>query len=151
MVHVLPRGADPRTTRGGLLYRRDRKLDPVRLFRVYRARFQSEFAFRDAKLHRGLQDCRARSQPRLDFHFNLVCAALFWARLQARAWADGPLGPFSLHPSKPGNFEAEIHKRFAVRSTRSRHAANPTVSRSHRPPQRLWLPPPPLETEPAGP
>ena len=57
VVHVLPRGADPRTTRAVLLYSSDRTLDSVRLFRFYRARFQIEFAFRDAKPHLGLQDC----------------------------------------------------------------------------------------------
>ena len=78
VVYVLPRGADPQTTRGVLLDGSDTELDPVRLFRIYRARFQIAFAFRDAKQHLGLQDCRARSQAKLDFHFNVVFAAL-WA------------------------------------------------------------------------
>ena len=151
VVYVLPRGADPRTTRGVLLYSSDTELDPARLFRFYRARFQIEFAFRDAKQHLGLQDCRARSQTKLDFHFNIVFAALFWARLQARARAEGPPGPFSLHQIKQRNFEAEIHKRFADRSARSRHAANAEGLRNRRPQPRLWRPPPPRKTEPVGP
>ncbi len=151
VVYVLPRGADPRTTRGVLLYSSDTELDPARLFRFYRARFQIEFAFRDAKQHLGLQDCRARSQAKLDFHFNVVFAALFWARLQARLPADGPLGPFSLHQIKQRNFEAEILKRFAALSPEDRHAANAEARHRRRPPPRLWLPPPPRATAPAGP
>ena len=125
-------------------------VDLVRLFRFCRARFQIEFAFRDARQHLGLQDCRARSQARLDFHFNVVFAALFRARLQARLRADGPLGPFSLHPIKQRNFEVEIHKRCAARSAPGRHAAHGEALR-RRPRRCLWRPPPPLETEPAGP
>jgi len=60
VVYVLSRGADPQTTRRVLLYSSDTELDPVRLFRFYRARFQIEFAFRDAKQHLGLQDGRDR-------------------------------------------------------------------------------------------
>ena len=127
-------------------------MDPVRLFRFYRARFQIEFAFRDAKQHLGLQDCRARSQARLDFHFNAVFAALFWARLQARAPGGRvPWDPFPWHHIKQRNFEAEIHKRFADRSARSRHAANAEGLRNRRPQPRLWRPPPPRKTEPVGP
>ncbi len=116
MVYI-PRGADPQTTRDMLLYSSDTKLDQVRLFHGYRARFQIEFAFRDAKQHLGLNDGQARSRTKLDFRFNIVFAAFFWARLQTRFQTDGPLGLFSLHQPKQRNFETEIHKRFVVRST----------------------------------
>ena len=105
VVYVLPRGADPRTKEGVLLYSTDLELAPKRLFRLYRARFHIEFAFRDAKQHLGLNDGQARSQARLHFHFNLVFAALFWARLQVRLRAEGSLGPFSLRNLKRHNLE----------------------------------------------
>ena len=70
VVYVLPRGADPQTKEGMLLYSTDLELSPARLWRLYRARFQIEFAFRDAKQHLGLNDCQARSQARLHFHFH---------------------------------------------------------------------------------
>ena len=88
VVYVLPRGADPQTTEGALLYSTDTELAPERIFRLYGARFQIEFAFRDAKQHLGLHHSQARSQAKLHFHFNIVFAALFWARLQARARAE---------------------------------------------------------------
>ena len=96
VVYVLPRGADPETKEGMLLDGTDTELEPERIFRFYGARFQIEFAFRDARQHLGLNHGQARSQARQHFHFNLVFATLFWARLQARLRAERPLGPFSL-------------------------------------------------------
>ena len=70
VVNVLPRGADPQTKEGMLLYSTDTELEPERIFRFYGARFQIEFAFRDAKQHLGLNHGQARSQARQHFHFN---------------------------------------------------------------------------------
>ena len=89
MVYVLPCRANPQTTEGVLLYSTNLERVPGRIFRFYGARFQIEFAFRDAKQHLGLNDSQVRSQAKLHFHFNIVFAALFWARLQAQ------------HPSTP--------------------------------------------------
>ena len=150
VVYVLPRGADPQTTEGVLLYSTDPELAPERIFRLYRARFQIEFAFRDAKQHLGLNDCQARSRDKLHFHFNTVFAALCWARLQARLRAEGPPGPFSLRYLKRYNFEQEIQKRFAVRSAAGRNAANTKAGRRRIPPERLWLRTSPLASGPAG-
>ncbi|MCY3659798.1 MAG: hypothetical protein OXG36_12385, partial [Caldilineaceae bacterium] len=122
-----------------------------RIFRFYGARFQIEFAFRDAKQHLGLNDGQARSQARQHFHFNLVFAALFWARLQARLQAERPLGPFSLRHRKRHKLEEEIHKRIAARSATGRNAPNAGAGRCRIPPERLWLRAPPPETGPAGP
>ncbi|MXZ25006.1 MAG: hypothetical protein F4Y80_09100 [Caldilineaceae bacterium SB0665_bin_21] len=55
-----------------------------RIFRFYGVRFQIGFAFRDAKQHLGLNGGQARSQAKLHFHFNVVFAALFWARRQVQ-------------------------------------------------------------------
>ena len=114
----------PGTKEGVLLYSTDLDLAPERIFRFYGARFQIEFAFRDAKQYLGLNDGQARSQARQHFHFNLVFAALFWARLQARLRAERPLGPFSLRHLKRHKLEEEIHKRIADRSATGRNAVN---------------------------
>ena len=134
VVYVLPRGADPETKEGVLLYSTDLDLAPERIFRFYGARFQIEFAFRDAKQHLGLNDGQARSQARQHFHFNIVFAALFWARLQARLRAERPLGPFSLRDCKRCHLEEEIHKRFAARSAAGRNAPNSEAGRRRVPP-----------------
>jgi len=50
--------------------------------RFYRLRFQIELLFRDAKQFAGLCHCQARSQEKLDFHFNVSLAAVNVARLE---------------------------------------------------------------------
>ena len=43
-----------------LLFSIDLDIDPKMLYRCYRARFQIEFIFRDARQFTGLADCQAR-------------------------------------------------------------------------------------------
>ena len=62
----------------------DVDLDALTLYRYYKARFQIEFLFRDAKQCTGLSDCQARSQAKLDFHFNASLSAVTLAKLEAR-------------------------------------------------------------------
>ena len=59
-------------------------LAPQRLYRYYKARFQVEFLFRDAKQFTGLSDCQARSKAKLDFHFNASLSAVTFAKLEVR-------------------------------------------------------------------
>ena len=59
-------------------------LEPQRLYRYYKARFQIEFLFRDAKQFAGLSDCQARAKAKLDFHFNASLSAVTFAKLEAR-------------------------------------------------------------------
>jgi IS4 transposase len=61
----------------------DTELDGRELYRLYRARFQIEFIFRDAKQFIGLSDCQLRKKEALDFHFNATLATLNLARLEA--------------------------------------------------------------------
>ena len=46
------------------------------IVQYYQLRFQIEFLFRDAKQFTGLNHCQARSEEKLDFHFNLSLAAI---------------------------------------------------------------------------
>jgi len=46
----------------------------------YRARFQIEFLFRDAKQHTGLSDCQSTNEDALNFHFNISMLALNFAK-----------------------------------------------------------------------
>lgn len=50
----------------------------------YQLRFQIEFLFRDAKQFTGLCHCQARSEQKLDFHFNLSLAAVNVAQVQRK-------------------------------------------------------------------
>jgi hypothetical protein len=57
-------------------------LDGHSLVKLYGARFQIEFLFRDSKQFTGLADCQARAEAVLDFHFNAALATLNLVRGQ---------------------------------------------------------------------
>lgn len=63
----------------------DLELDGAKLVAYYRSRFQIEFLYRDAKQHGGLEDCLARSQNKLNFHFNAALTVVNLAKIQ---WLD---------------------------------------------------------------
>ncbi len=69
--------------RYAVLFSTDVALEPQRLYRYDKARFQIEFLFRDAKQFTGLSDCQARAQAKLDFHFNASLSAVTFAKLEA--------------------------------------------------------------------
>jgi len=50
----------------------------------YRARYQMEYIFRDAKQHVGLEHCQSRSPQKLHFHFNASMTAVSVAKGIAR-------------------------------------------------------------------
>jgi len=68
-----------------LYFSTDLKMDGLKIVSYYRSRFQIEFLYRDAKQHCGLEDCQARSQNKLNFHFN---AALTCVNLAKMHWLD---------------------------------------------------------------
>ena len=68
--------------RYAILFSTDKDLDAKTIVRYYKARFQEEFIFRDAKQFTGLCDCQARDQARLDFHFNASLTTLNIAKLE---------------------------------------------------------------------
>ena len=63
-----------------ILFSTDETLDAWQVYRYYKARFQIEFLFRDAKQFTGLCDSQARDQARLDFHFNASLTTLNLAK-----------------------------------------------------------------------
>jgi len=53
-----------------ILFSTDPALSASKIVEYYRARFQIEFLFRDAKQHTGLMDCQARSSEAIHMHIN---------------------------------------------------------------------------------
>ena len=140
----------PQTKEGVLLHNTDLDLAPECIFRFHGARFQIEFAFRDAKQHLGLNDCQARSQARQHFHFNIVFTALFWARLQARLRAERPLDPFSLRDLSAATSKKKYTNDLPPRRPRVETPPILRVGRRRILPERLWLRAFPPETGPVG-
>ena len=67
-----------------MLFSTDVDLEALTIFCYDKACFQIEFLFRDAKQFTGLTDCQARSQAKLNFHFNASLSAVTLAKLEAR-------------------------------------------------------------------
>lgn len=51
------------------------------IIEMYRLRFQIEFLYRDAKQFTGLNHCEARSENKLDFHWNMSLTAINLAKI----------------------------------------------------------------------
>jgi len=67
-----------------ILFSTDTELSAADIFRFYKARFQIEFIFRDAKQFAGFSDCQARDREALHFHFNASVTLVNLARIIAQ-------------------------------------------------------------------
>lgn len=69
------------TGRYAIFFSTDLEVDAFRIYQYYKARFQIEFLFRDAKQHIGLTHCQARSENKLHFHVNTSLTAVGIAKI----------------------------------------------------------------------
>lgn len=97
-----------------LLFSTDLFLDVLKIFRYYKARFQIEFVFRDAKQYTGLGDCQSRNKESLLFHYNASFAALNLVKIQEHLdRTDGEKClPFSMASHKVRNHNESLIDRF---------------------------------------
>ena len=79
---------DKQTKRYEIFLCTDTLIDPALIIKYYRLRFQIEFLIRDAKQHCGLEECQARSENKLYFHFNMALSAVSVAK--AGVWLSLP-------------------------------------------------------------
>jgi hypothetical protein len=79
---------DKQTKRYEIFLCTDTLIDPALIIKYYRLRFQIEFLIRDAKQHCGLEECQARSENKLYFHFNMALTAVSVAK--AGVWLSLP-------------------------------------------------------------
>jgi hypothetical protein len=68
------------TKRYAFFFSTDLELDGISIYKFYKARFQIEFLFRDAKQYTGLTHCQARSENKLHFHFNMALTTVGLAK-----------------------------------------------------------------------
>jgi Transposase DDE domain len=107
--------SDPKKTRVALLFSTDIKLSAESIYAYYKARFQIEFIFRDAKQFTGLCDCQSRNESSLDFHFNVSLTALNIAKydqLPAQSEDDAEPLSFSMATYKRLAFNQHLLERF---------------------------------------
>ena len=84
-----------------ILMSTDTELAAEKIVEYYQLRFQIEFLIRDAKSYAGLEECQARDEEKLFFHFNMALASVSWAK--AAFWLSIPQpqrGAFSLRNIK---------------------------------------------------
>lgn len=102
-----------KTPRQAILFSTDLELAAQTIYRYYKARFQIEFLFRDAKQATGLTDCQARDKEKLHFHFNASLAAVSLAKLEAQQQTGGPLNaPFSIQSLQRRAFNSHLLDRI---------------------------------------
>ena len=104
---------DTKHNRKAVLFSTDLNLDALTLYRYYKARFQIEFLFRDAKQFTGLTDCQARSQAKLNFHFNASLSAVTLAKLDARQQNGDAAAAFSMASLKRRAFNQHLIERIS--------------------------------------
>ncbi|BBE16245.1 mobile element protein [Aquipluma nitroreducens] len=64
-----------------LLFSTDTTQTPIDVIDIYHTRFQIEFGFRDAKQFAGLENSQARSENKLNFHFNAALTTVNIAKV----------------------------------------------------------------------
>jgi len=69
------------TNRYAIYFSTDLELEGYLIYRYYKARFQIEFLFRDAKQHVGLTHCQARSENKINFHVNTALTSVGVAKI----------------------------------------------------------------------
>jgi hypothetical protein len=104
---------DTKHHRRAVLFSTDVALDALTLYRYYKARFQIEFLFRDAKQFTGLTDCQARSHAKLNFHFNASLSAVTLAKLEARQQHGEAAAAFSMASLKRRAFNQHLIERIS--------------------------------------
>ena len=75
-VVVLRQYEGDKITSQAALFTTDLNLPAMMVVEYYKARFQIEFVFRDAKQHTGLSDCQARRKEQIAHHVNASLTAL---------------------------------------------------------------------------
>ena len=110
-----------------LLFSTDLSLDAFKIFRYYKARFQIEFVFRDAKQYVGLGDCQSRNKESLHFHFNVSFAALNLVKIQDQLERaeDEKNDPFSM-----ASYKARYHNESLIDRFFSKLAPGLTLEKS---------------------
>jgi len=99
-----------------ILFSTDTQINGYLIYRYYKARFQIEFLFRDAKQHTGLNHCQARSENKLYFHFNTSLTSVSLAKTEVMLEESGKKRPFSIANVKTINFNRLLLDRFFAMS-----------------------------------
>lgn len=110
-----------------LYFSTDLEQEGVKIVRYYRSRFQIEFLYRDAKQFTGLTTCQARSENKLDFHFNAALSAVNLAKHDWLSSKNNTREPFSMADYKTLYNNMLMLERFMCR-----FAINPNTAKNQK-------------------
>ena len=87
--------------------------EAMEILKIYKTRFQIEFLYRDGKQFTGLDDCQARSENKLHFHFNASLTAVNLAKAEYHlSVPKDQRGPFSMADIKTMHHNELLLERF---------------------------------------
>jgi hypothetical protein len=110
-----------------LYFSTDLEQQGEKIVQYYRSRFQIEFLYRDAKQFTGLTTCQARSENKLDFHFNAALTAINLAKYD---WLNNKYGtqmPFSMT-----NYKTLYNNTLMLERFMYRFAINPNTAKNQK-------------------
>jgi len=108
-----------------LYFSTDIELCAKKIVQYYRSRFQIEFLYRDAKQHCGLTSCQARSENKLNFHFNAALTAVNLAKIE---WLNNRIStdePFSM-----SNIKTMYNNELLLKTFIQRFGINPNLKKN---------------------
>ena len=95
------------------LFSTDLEMSASEIFFFYRSRFTIEFLIRDAKQSGGLNDCQARDNQAIEFHWNTALTSVNLARAMSRSkQMASEQKPFSIKTIKQQFFNENLLKLF---------------------------------------
>lgn len=99
------------------LFSTDLEIKAEEVFDLYRSRFTIEFLIRDAKQSGGLQDCQARDNKALEFHWNTALTTVNFGRgIDGKQEVGEEEKPFSMKSIKQRFFNEHLLKLFISKS-----------------------------------
>lgn len=99
------------------LFSTDRLIQAREVFDLYRSRFTIEFLIRDAKQSAGLQDCQARDNEAIEFHWNTALTTVNFGRgISIKEQVGEEKKPFSMKSIKQRFFNEHLLKLFICKS-----------------------------------
>ena len=110
-----------------LYFSSDLKQGGEKIVCYYRSRFQIEFLYRDAKQFTGLTNCQARSESKLDFHFNATLTAINLAKQDWLSNKNNTIKPFSMADYKTRYNNTLMLERFICM-----FAINPNTAKNQK-------------------
>jgi hypothetical protein len=125
-VVVVENREKPEKPRLAVLFSTNLQQDGEEIYSYYKARFQIEFLFRDAKQQTGLGDCQARDQQALHYHFNAALSTVNVAKVEFQRARAAERKVFSL-----SSFKQRAYNEHFLEMIISQLEIEPSVIKNH--------------------